>query len=426
MTRPLHRDEARRIVWGAGVLIVLLVVGIVGAIVQTGGALPLKQYTYVKASFRDVGTLNANKQVKENGLPIGTVSDIGYQDGRALVTLRLDGRHDVYADASATISNSNALGKKYVAFDPGTPAAGPLQGDTLSAKQTHDGESLEDVLAVFDPQTRKALQSTLGQLGIGLTGHSDDLNGVLAAAPGLLTDLSAVSTAVTSPRADVPGLLGSAHRLLGRFQGRQAQIRSLMRNAARTLDAVDADHGEPLRQTIAGLPTTLTDARAALDALDAPLTDARAAVTHLRPGARSLGSATPALRSFLRTSRSPLDKVPAVAGEAQPALTDLTGTLQTAQPLLSPLLRATTSLDTFLTAFSPYAGDAGRFFSQDALLDGTLHGDPTKHYFAAALTSVGLASLAGVPDPLYRGEPYPCPGTAWNHSTVTNCSGGAR
>lgn len=425
-TRPLHHDEARRIMWGAGVVAVLILVGIVGAVVQAGGALPLKQYTYVKATFSDVGTLNTNKQVKENGLPVGTVSDISYQDGRALVTLRLDGKHQVYADATATIANGNALGKKYVEFDPGTPQAGALPGDTLSVKHTSGGESLEDVLAVFDPKTRAALQSSLDQLGTGLTGHSQDLNGVLAAAPDLLTDLGRVSRAATAPRADVPGLLSSANRLVGRFRGRQTQIRDLLRNAAATVDAVDADHGQPLRQTVAGLPATLTDAKAALDSLDGPLGDAQVALTHLRPGAHALGRATPALRSFLKTSRSPLDKVPGVAGQAVPAVGDLTTTLQSARPLLSPLNRAVDSADTFLAAFSPYAGDVGRFFSQDALLNGTLHGDDSKHYFAAALTSVGLASVAGIPDPLYRSEPYPCPLAAWNHSTVTNCSGGAR
>lgn len=424
--RPLHRSEVRRILWGAGVAVVLVIVGTLGAIVQVGGALPLVHYTYVKARFTNIGTLNVNKQVKQNGLQVGVVSGIAYDNGSALVTLRLNGDHAVYANATAAVSNANILGKKYVSFDPGTPSAGPLKGNTLSVRQTTASQSLEDILATFDPATRAALRSSLNELGTGVVGHGGDLNALLANAPALLTQLKSVSTALTSSPADVPGLVASANALLGRFQGREAQFAALMRNARATMDAVGTDHGVPLRQTIAGLPATLRQARSVLDGLNKPLTDANVALTDLRPGTSSLGAATPALRSFLREVRSPLDKVPSVAGLAKPALGDLTTTLADARPLVRPLTVALDGLDQFLAAFAPYAPDAGRFFSQDALLAGTLGGNDAKHYFAAALTSVGLASVAGVPDPLYRSEPYPCPGAAWNHAIVSNCSGGAR
>lgn len=424
--RPIHRDDARSILWGFGVVVILCVVGAVGMIVQGGGALPGKSYTYVNAVFDNVGTLNPQKQVKEHGLPVGIVSGISYQGGHALVTIRLDGNHSVYADATASIANGNALGKKFINFEPGTSAAGPLPNNLLTAKQTSAGQSFEDILSVFDPQTRTALRSTLNQLGTGLAGHGGDLHAVLAAAPRLLKDFGAVSEAVTSSSADLPGVLASANTLVSRFNGREAQIAGLMNNADATLKAIDVGGGQPIATTVAELPGTLTDAKAALDALGAPLTDAHVALTTLRPGLVALGEGTPALRSFLRTSPSALNKLTTVDGLALPAVADLTTTIAVARPIVAPLQRTVASLDELLYGLAPYAGDVGHFFTQDALLSGTVAGDPNKHYFAAALTAVGISSLAGVPDPLYRGEAYPCPGTAWNHATVTNCSGGVR
>jgi phospholipid/cholesterol/gamma-HCH transport system substrate-binding protein len=416
---PVHRDEARKFLFGIGTLVLLVVVALVGGIVQSGGALPAKRYTYVKASFADVGILKAGKEVKTGGVRIGTVSDIDYVDGIAVATLRLDGRQDVYADATAKIGNVSALGKKFVELDPGTPGAGDLDDKGIALGQTKESTSLEDVLSALNPQTRKALQGALGELSTGLAGHGGDLNAVLARSPELLADLETVAAALSSDSSDLDGTLASADRLVTRFSGRQEQVRALLRNADGTMSALAVDEGRPLQETIKELSPTLIKARSALDALDAPLKDGHVALRELKPGAVALGRSTPTLRAVLRDAVDPLEKVPPIGRSADPALKDLTTTLADARPLVQPVTSAVDSLDQLLFPFAPYAGDAGRFFSQHDLLSGTL-GSDDQHYFAAMLTGVGLFSVDGLPDPLYRSEPYPEPGTAWNHATVTD------
>jgi len=420
MTTPIHRDEARKIVYGVGTVAGAVVVGLVGAVVQTGGALPGKPYTYVSADFTDVGVLKAGKDVKEGGVRVGQVSAIAYVDGHARVTLRLDGSHPVYKDATATVANVSALGKKYVAFYPGTQKAGELGDGVLPESQTSNYGALEDVFSTFDAPTRQHLQASLGELGPGLAGHGDDVQTLLAAAPALLDNVKQVTDAASGPGSDLPGLVRSANTLVSRFQGREQQLAALMRNADRTMAGLGVDHGAPLNATISALPGALDQAKSALDVLEKPVTDARVAVRELRPGTTALGRSTPQLRAFLRDAVTPLDQVPAVDSLAAPVLQDLTGTIADARPLVSQLVPAIESLRTLLDAFAPYAGDAGRFFSQHDLLSGTLQGTDDKHYFAALLTAPGAFSLAGVPDPLYRREVYPIPGTAWNHSTVTD------
>ncbi|KRC53794.1 hypothetical protein ASE19_06760 [Nocardioides sp. Root79] len=397
----------------------------VGGIVQTGGALPGKRYTEVKAQFEDVGILKPGKEVKQNGLRVGTVSDIQIVDGIAEVTLRLDGNVEVFKDASAFVGNFSALGKKYVGFDPGTAEAGPLGDSPIPVAATTSSTSLEDVLSALDPKTRAALRSAVGSLATGLTGHSKDLQVVLNASPQLLRNLKTVMRVAGSDATDIDSLLVTADRLVNRFNGRTAQIEGLVRNVDRTVQAVGVDDGRPLEETLAKLPDALDSTGKALDDLYRPLGDAEVALRKLNPGARDLGLATPDLRAFLRESPEALDKVPGVADAANPALRALDTTVEDARPLVRPLSGSLNSLATLLQPFVPYVPDVGRFFSQNDLLSGILDGDQNQHYFAAQLTGVGLFSIGGAVDPLYRAEYYPCPGTAWNKATVTNCKSGA-
>jgi phospholipid/cholesterol/gamma-HCH transport system substrate-binding protein len=414
----VHRNEVRQFLFGIATLAVAAVVFTIGWIVQTGGPVPGKAYTYVRADFNNVGTLKAGKDVKQNGIRVGQVSKVEYNKGIAEVTLRLEGDRRVYRDAVVQIGNVSALGKKYVAFDPGTAAAGILADGVLPASQNVDATSLEDALSALDPATRTALRSTLEQTGGGLAGHGEDLRKALNASPRLLRDLKQISAAIDDPDAQLPELLQAADTLVGRFTGREDELRSLMRSAEQTLTAVGVDQGTPLESTIEEAPNTLKNVKTATDALNEPLADLDVALRQVKPGGVALGASSGDLRGFLRDSVTALDKVPDVSEEAKPALDDLTGVLKDARPLLPSLTSTIKSADKLLVDFAPYAGDAGRFFSQHDLLSGTL-GSDDKHYFAAMLTGLGLFSIAGAPDPLYSGEYYPAPGTAWNKSSNT-------
>lgn len=416
MTRPVHRSEVRRFLFGVATLVAAAVVFTIGWIVQTGGPVPGKGYTYVRADFSNVGTLKAGKDVKENGIRIGQVSKVEYNKGVAEVTLRLEGDRKVYRDAVIQIGNVSALGKKYVAFDGGTESAGLLGDAVLPASQNVDATSIEDALSALDPKTRAALRSTLDQVGGGVVGHGDDLQKALNASPDLLRDLKVISAAVDDPDAQVPELLRAADTLVGRFSGREDELSALMRSAEKTLSAIGVDGGRPLKSTVEEAPAALTNVKAATDALNKPLADLEVALRQVAPGGVALGASSEDLRGFLRDSVTPLDKVPSVSTQAKPAIDDLTGVLKDARPLLPNLTATIKSADRLLVDFAPYAADAGRFFSQHDLLSGTL-GTDDKHYFAAMLTGLGLFSIAGAPDPLYSGEYYPAPGMAWNKST---------
>ena len=417
MQNRVKKDDARRFVVGVGALAIGGLVAYLGVTVQGGGELPIKSYTYVKAAFDDVGTLKKGLDVTQNGVRVGTVRSIEFVDGKAVVTMRLDGKADVYSDARATIRNESALGRKQVGLDPGTEAA-PLLGDrTIPATQTTSSSSLDDVFETFDPKTRAALQGSLSELGGGLAGHGKDLNDALRRAPELVAALSTISRAASSDRANLPALLESTSRLAGRLDDRSSELTDLLAQLDETLAAVASDDGRPLRDSLRALPGTLQETRSGLSALDAPLADLEASMTSLRPGARALAESVPDLRGFLRESVQPLQAVPGVAKQASPAVTELATIMKDARPLAPQIVRALDDAAVFLLGLSPYATDAGRFFSEHDLLSGQLA--PGKNFFSAMLALPGIRNLS-LPDPLAHTVPYPTPGGgAWRDNPVT-------
>jgi len=412
MPNPVHRRDARKFLIGLAVLAVLGVIGVVGAIVQGGGELPGKTYTYVKAAFENVGTLNPLQNVTQNGMRIGTVSAIDYVDEHAIVTLRLDGHREVYRDATVSIGNESALGRRYVELDPGDPSSGRLGGRVVSVDNTGSPGAVNDLFEAFDAKTRAALSSSLREVGGGLAGHSQDLNDVVAAAPGLLHDLGDVSTALTVRDANVPGLVHDTSQLASRFADREGELRALLRQTDATLRAITVDGAEPLRRTVDALPATLRQARNGLADITAPLADVRSTMATVRPGARALARSAADLRGVFREAPVPLRKLGAVSEQAQPAVDELTKTFADARPLAPQLARTVSDADTLLRDVAPYSTDIGMFFASHDLLSGRIA--PQKHYFSAMLAAPGLYNIS-VDDPLAPGtDYYPQPGGgAW-------------
>ncbi|GAA5108406.1 MlaD family protein [Haloechinothrix salitolerans] len=415
MGKPVHRRDARKFLFGLGVLTVLTVIGLIGAQVQGGGVLPGKSYTYVQAAFDDVGTLDTRQDVTHNGVRVGTVSDIEFVAGRAVVTLRLEGDRDVYRDASVglatkrvRIGNESALGRRYVEFDPGTQGSGPLGDQVIASSQTRNSGAVNDLFVAFDTKTRTKLATGLRNLGGGLAGHSGDLNDVVKAAPDLLDNLGQISGALTAPDADVSGLLRDANQLASRFADRENELRSLLRQTDTTLRAITVDGGEPLRQTVGKLPGTLRTARAGLSDLNDPLADIRSTMNTVQPGTRALGRATEDLRGVFREAPTPLRKLPGVSDKSKPAVDELTKTFADARPLAPQLARTVSDANTLLDDVAPYSVDIGMFFASHDLLSGRIA--PGKHYFSAMVASPGLYNVS-VDDPLGPGtDYYPRPG----------------
>src|ERR1700737_4369741 len=86
--------------------------------------------------FDSAAGLNKKTDVRMAGVPVGKVEDITLKDGKALVTLSVNGNVPLRENASARVANLGLLGEKYVELDPGTSSARTTTGDvTLRGSQ---------------------------------------------------------------------------------------------------------------------------------------------------------------------------------------------------------------------------------------------------------------------------------------------------
>jgi phospholipid/cholesterol/gamma-HCH transport system substrate-binding protein len=395
-------------------VLALFVVAVVFAFRAQYG-LPGAEATIVKAAFGEVGSLRVGDDVRIASARVGSVDSINYVDGRAVVTLKLDGDRPVYRDSTASTASvgaRSALGQKFVDLDPGRAQAGPLAGDgVIPERVTRGAQEVSDLFNVFDPVTRTALGSTLREVGGGLAGHSKDLNDAFGTAPKVLPDLGTVSTALTADGGhDLVGLLHATDTLAGRFEGRQQEIATLMTNLSSTLDGLAVDDAKPFDQTLQKAPDTLRAAKAALDSLTPVLADTRSAVTTVRPGAAALGQATPDVRGVLREAIAPLDKVPGVSDRAQPAVDQLTGLMSDARPFTPRLDEALRNAAPLLAQVAPFSPEISHFFTNatSALNDG----DAAGHWlrFFPIFSSESASGIVPVPDPTVARDGDPAPG----------------
>ncbi|MBA0127200.1 MCE family protein [Haloechinothrix sp. YIM 98757] len=402
----------------AGIVLVLYLAGTA----HTG--LPWQSSTMVQAEFTDTDSLSEGNEVRRNSVRIGKVADIEYEDGIAVVTMRLDGDVDIYADATAEVWDFSVLAAKFVELSPGSPEAGELNGDRIAAEQTTDSADLYELFEVLDEPSREGATSAIRELGSGAAGRSRDLQHFVQSFPGLLADAGEISSALAADAADLPALLRSAERVASRFAGREEQIAGALEQTDATLRALAADGGEPLAESLQRLPGTLDSARTAFQELDAPLGDTQAAFDELRTGARALSESEEDLRGVLRESVEPFGKVPDVAEKATPAVGELSGTFADARPLAPQVRRALDDLETPMSVLAPYAPEMGTFFVRGH--SWTSENVDGVHYARLGIASPVIRTVGGLLGPgAVEQEVYPEPGEA-DHHRAENLVGGVR
>ncbi|GAA5122049.1 MlaD family protein [Haloechinothrix salitolerans] len=398
---------------------------------QAHKGLPWDDRTVVHAEFADVSGLRIGDDVRIASARVGSVKGIELVDGTPRVTMQLSDQRPIYRNAraearTASVSSRSLLGQKYVNLIPGSPSAGPLgPKDVIARGSTTEARDVNTLLDdVFDESTREAAGSVLREVGGGLGGHARDLNDAVEAAPEMLPQLGAIARALsTEDGADMAALLASAERLSGRFEGRQQHIAGLLRGFRTTMDAVGVDEGAPLRGTLERGPSTLRTTREAMRSLQEPLADLQAGMGTMRTGARALGEATPDLRGVLREGTRPLQKMPAVNKQAEPAVSDLTAVVEDARPLAPRAVQMLDRSHSFLNVLAPYAPEVSTWFTNWA---GALsHKDENGHYLRLSLlfSEESVAGQGGIKSPLVDRKPYPAPGEAAKDRSTLSTGG---
>jgi phospholipid/cholesterol/gamma-HCH transport system substrate-binding protein len=307
----------------------------------------------LRAAFTDAAGLSGanHSPVTVAGVPVGRVTSVSYQDGRAVATLQLPEsvKGKVFADARARIIPRSALQDLMVDITPGSRATGALApGSTIPPSRTSSTVGFDELIDTLDPDTRAEVQVLLGQLSTGLAGRA----GALRAGLGQLGRLVDVSTTVTRQLAERRALLtrmvSELDSLATELGSHDTDLVQAIDFGRRTLD-VTASRSAQLSGTVRGLPATLSALSGAMGAVTSLAPPLDAALVRLRPFARGLPGALGALRAFIPAGTGLVhDLNTFTSGAAQP-VRDLRSTLTALGPAARLLRRPVSDLFKILT-----------------------------------------------------------------------------
>ncbi|MGE4425436.1 MAG: MlaD family protein [Solirubrobacteraceae bacterium] len=381
-----------------------------------GGSVPLRAEPYtVRADFKQGTQLAGYADVRISGVTVGKATNIR-RDGKVVrVSLQMEPRFAPLPKGTrATLRSKTLVGETFVALSFGDRDGPKIpDGGRLAAGDVEEVVELDDILDVFDGETRPRFQALTRSFSRALRGRGNDLYAAAAqieptldAAEPVLRVLDRQSASVRAGIRD----LGTTFSAIG---AQQAAIGDLIVHG-RAVTSTTAGIEPALRATVRALPavvgqaerTLVTARRVAGDAAPV-LADLRPVVPLIQPTLRDLRSLAPDLRVTLDRLGPTLDRF----DRGFPALTRVFDAIGPLMDRLDPLTDLTLPALRYLSAYHRELGvtlaNAPAATQPTAR---TIHGG-TAHMLRMSLP-LNSDSLVGYTrrHPNHRDNPYPLPG----------------
>lgn len=318
------------------------------------GWVPLigRDYFEFKAEFptAQAVTPGQGQTVDIAGVQVGEIQRVDLEDGRAIVTMRMEPRYaEVYSNARLLLRPKTGLKDMVVQLDPGDPQGGERleDGDVLPVANALPDVNLDEILAVLDRDTRTYLQLLLNGAATGLTGQGRDLAQVWRRFDPLARDGKRATELLRTRRRHI-------RRTISNFAAFTHALARSDRELAEFVDSSQevferfARQGDNLEQMLALLPETLEQTRTAMAATRGFADQAGPATEALRPFARNLAPALRATRPFL------IETTPILRDQIRPFTREVTPVIRTLRPAAGALARATPDLVTGFRIFNEF------------------------------------------------------------------------
>ena len=166
-------------------LITLLGVSFVGARYARLDRLVRDDAYTVVAHFQDSGGAFAGGEVTYRGVKVGTVDKLVLTDSGVDIYLDIDNKWDtIPAESKALVGNRSAVGEQYVELQPQTDDGPYLANDSeiamdMTSTPIQTDTLLTDLSDTVGSVNRKALKTTVDELGTAFADTGDDLQTIL-------------------------------------------------------------------------------------------------------------------------------------------------------------------------------------------------------------------------------------------------------
>jgi virulence factor Mce-like protein len=269
-------------IWVLYVGLCLLVLGFIVRGLQFG--VPWSHPYQVTATFTDADSILANNEVFMNGTKVGYVKSVTVTNGQAQVQMVFDNSNAVplHSDATAQVRKKNLLGETYIDLTRGTGSSKIQSGGDIPVNHTVPITEIDQVLAVFDPETVQRVQLLINALGEGTTNNGDRMNSSAGSLNDLVSALNGPATELSIRKQQVNDIVLELQKFYDVLANQREQVRqefgtwtAVMQQLAdqessiggtvqqadtllQNLDVLFTGEGGNLRSTLSELPGTLT------------------------------------------------------------------------------------------------------------------------------------------------------------------------
>ena len=142
----------------------------------------------ITASFKSAQELKKGDLVKMAGVEIGRVEDIGLENARAKVTLKIQAKYKIKTDAKALVKFTGLMGQNFVSIEGGSAASPDIESGSIDTAEQPDlsalmakldgvAEGIESVAKSFSTDN---ISTLLGPLTDFVKQNSAPLSAVIA------------------------------------------------------------------------------------------------------------------------------------------------------------------------------------------------------------------------------------------------------
>jgi phospholipid/cholesterol/gamma-HCH transport system substrate-binding protein len=278
-----------------------------------GGSLPTAPEGYrFKAAFPEAALLVDEADVRMAGVNVGKVKDKELAPGehRTVAEIEIDHRFaPVKSDARVLLRQKSLLGETYVEIAPGSRDAPDLrEGALLPRSHVSRTVELDEIFSAFDERTRRNFQDWLRESGIASSGsYAEDFNDSLGNAAPFFTSGALALRPLAEQDVALRRLVRNTGRVARAVSEDGHSYRDLITGGEATFSALAA-RDEALSDTFAVLPTFLRETRSTVQRLerfarntDPLVRDLRQPATDLGPTLRDVADLSPDLEHLFRS-----------------------------------------------------------------------------------------------------------------------------
>jgi phospholipid/cholesterol/gamma-HCH transport system substrate-binding protein len=303
-----------------------------------------QDFTEVEAelSTAQAVTPGQGQTVNVAGVEVGEISGVRLEDGKAIVTLKLEEDSvPVYRNASVLLRPKTGLKDMVAELTPGTKDAGELdEGQRIPIGQTSPDVNLDEILSALDGDTRSYLQLLLSDGAQGLKGNGRELANTIRRFEPTARYTRDIAEQLATRRRNIKRAIHNFSLVVDELGGKDDQLAEFVENSNAVFASL-ASQDANLRATLRELPSTLTATRTALGKAEVLADELGPTLQALRPGARALGPTLRQTRPFLRETTPVIrDEIRPFVRASRPLVTELRPAIRDLSALTPKLLRS--------------------------------------------------------------------------------------